>query len=48
MLIRHRDTRAFLEHVSFTFGIEGISRACSHQACKTQNSVIFTEKPAPM
>lgn len=40
---RHADTNAFLEkimalghysvleHVSFTFGVEGISRACSHQ-----------------
>lgn len=33
-----------MEHVSFTFGIEGISRACSHQLVMTQNCSLTLKK----
>ena len=32
------------EHVSFTFAIEGISRACSHQLCRHRAGIVFSQQ----
>lgn len=33
-----------LEHITFTFGIEGISRSCSHQLCRHRVGIAISQK----